>query len=129
MSKIYGQTQQSGTPTPNNPVPIWNKIGLPEADNESIWNTVFEDLPEGIKATATLNSNYVKVIQKYINDNYVSKELLERCLTEAEERYKTYKEGVKENENLKPQMWKYIGEMFILKKVLGKDILRITTLD
>ena len=61
-------------------------------------------------------------------DNRISKEILEEHLTQAEERYKTYKKASEENEGCKGSMWKYLGEVDILKRILGKSI-NVATLD
>ena len=61
-------------------------------------------------------------------DNRISKELLEEYLTQAEERYKTYKKASEENEDCKGGMWRYLGQVDLLKRILGKSI-NIATLD
>ena len=61
-------------------------------------------------------------------ENSVSKDVLEYCLKDSEEKYRIYKKGIKDNPNLKSGMWRHLGEVDVLKKILGKSI-NVTTLD
>lgn len=61
-------------------------------------------------------------------ENSVSKDKIEEYLKEAEEKYQVYKKGVKDNEALKSGMWKHLGEVDVLKRILGKQR-NVVTLD
>lgn len=61
-------------------------------------------------------------------ENRIPKEILEEYLTQAEERYKTYKKASEENEGCKGGMWRYLGQVDLLKRILGKSI-NVVTLD
>ncbi len=61
-------------------------------------------------------------------ENSISNNMLEEYLKQAEERYKTYKEASKENEDCRSGVWKYLGQVNLLKRILGKSI-NIATLD
>lgn len=71
--------------------------------------------------------NLIEKQQKEI-ENSVSKEKIEEYLKEAEEKYQVYKKGVKDNEALKSGMWKHLGEVDVLKRILGKQR-NVVTLD
>ena len=71
--------------------------------------------------------NLTEKQQKEI-ENSVSKEKIEEYLKEAEEKYQVYKKGVKDNEALKSGMWKHLGEIDVLKRILGKQR-NVVTLD
>ena len=71
--------------------------------------------------------NSLNTVLEELN-NRISKEILEEYLAQAEERYKTYKEASKENEGCKGGMWQYLGQVDILKRILGKSI-NVVTLD
>ena len=63
-----------------------------------------------------------------LEDNYIPKSKVKELLSQAEERYQTYKKGVDENENLKFGTWRYLGQVQILKDLLGISR-NIVTLD
>lgn len=61
-------------------------IKFPKADNESDWNTSFESTPDGVSAVSTLNKNFEKKLQKFIDENYISKEKIKNKIKELEKR-------------------------------------------
>lgn len=71
--------------------------------------------------------NLISKQQKKI-ENSVSKDKIEEYLKEAEEKYQVYKKSVKNNEALKSGMWKHLGEVDVLKRILGKQR-NVVTLD
>lgn len=71
--------------------------------------------------------NSLNTVLEELN-NRISKEILEEYLTQAEEGYKIYKKASKENEGCKGGMWRYLGQVDVLKRILGKSI-KIVTLD
>lgn len=73
-------------------------MNFPEADNESDWNTSFESNPYGVSAISTLNKNFEKKLQKFIDRNYISKEKIQN---EIEKLQKENEELKEENNRLK----------------------------
>lgn len=73
-------------------------MNFPEADNESDWNTSFESNPYGVSAISTLNKNFEKKLQKFIDRNYISKE---KNQNEIEKLQKENEELKEENKTLK----------------------------
>lgn len=70
------------------------------------------------------NLNYILVlnlIEKQQKEIRNGKEYLEELLQEEKEKYKIYKNDAKENENLKWGMYKHLGAVNILEKILGKE--------
>ena len=84
--------------------------------------------------TVPEQENQLIAVQHILNEknkqinNSVSKDKIEEYLKEAEEKYQVYKKGVKDNEALKSGMWKHLGEVDILKRILGKQR-KVVTLD
>ena len=70
----------------------------------------------------------IKKIQKYIQENYISKEEIEKYLKDEQERFEVYKRESKTNENLKLGMWKHLGAKNMCEKILGIEK-NIATLD
>ena len=66
-------------------------------------------------------------INKYIQENYISREEIEKYLKDEQERFEVYKRESKTNENLKLGMWKHLGAKNMCKKILGIE--KIVTLD
>ena len=67
-------------------------------------------------------------IQKYIQENYISREEIEKYLKDEQEKFEIYKSESIGNENLKLGMWKHLGAKNMCEKIL--DIERnIVTLD
>lgn len=67
-------------------------------------------------------------IQKYIQENYISRNKIEDYLKEEQERYEVYKRESKINENFKLGMWKHLGAKNMCEKILGIEK-NIATLD
>ena len=61
----------------------------------------------------------IKKIQKYIQENYISREEIEKYLKDEQERFEVYKRESKTNENLKLGMWKHLGAKNMCEKILG----------
>ena len=70
----------------------------------------------------------IKKIQKYIQENYISREEIEKYLRDEQERFEVYKRESKTNENLKLGMWKHLGAKNMCEKILGIER-NIATLD
>ena len=70
----------------------------------------------------------IKKIQKYIQENYISREEIEKYLRDEQERFEVYKRERKTNENLKLGMWKHLGAKNMCEKILGIER-NIATLD
>ena len=70
----------------------------------------------------------IKKIQKYIQENYISREEIEKYLKDEQERFEVYKRESKTNENLKLGMWKHLGAKNMCEKILGIER-NIATLD
>lgn len=70
----------------------------------------------------------IKKIQKYIQENYISRDEIEKYLKDEQERFEVYKRGSKTNENLKLGMWKHLGAKNMCEKILGIEK-NIATLD
>lgn len=71
----------------------------------------------------------IEAINTFTNkDDYIPKSKLQELLKNAEEKYQTYKKGVDKNESLKFGMWRYLGQVQILKDILGISR-NIVTLD
>lgn len=67
-------------------------------------------------------------IQKYIQENYISRDEIENYLKEEQERFEVYKKESETNENLKLGMWKHLGAKNMCEKILGIEK-NIATLD
>lgn len=65
-------------------------IKFPKADNKSDWNTSFESTPDGVSAVSTLNKNFEKKLQKFIDKNYISKEKIKNKIKELEKEFDFY---------------------------------------
>ena len=59
-------------------------------------------------------------------DNSISKDILNEYLVEAQERYDVYKNAVKENEDLRNGVHRYLGQVELLKRILGIPINYVT---
>ncbi len=70
----------------------------------------------------------IEKIQKYIQENYISREEIEEYLRDEQERFEVYKRESKTNENLKLGMWKHLGAKNMCEKILGIER-NIATLD
>lgn len=70
----------------------------------------------------------IEKIQKYIQENYISREEIEKYLRDEQERFEVYKRESKTNENLKLGMWKHLGAKNMCEKILGIER-NIATLD
>lgn len=70
----------------------------------------------------------IEKIQKYIKENYISKEEIEKYLKEEQERFEVYKRESKVNETLKLGMWRHLGAKNMCEKILGIEK-NIATLD
>ena len=70
----------------------------------------------------------IEKIKKYIQENYISREEIEKYLKEEQERFEVYKRESKTNENLKLGMWKHLGAKNMCEKILGIER-NIATLD
>lgn len=70
----------------------------------------------------------IKKIQKYIQENYISRDEIEKYLKDEQERFEVYKRESKINENLKLGMWKHLGAKNMCEKILGIER-NIATLD
>ncbi len=70
----------------------------------------------------------IEKIQKYIQENYISREEIEKYLRDEQERFEVYKRESKTNENLKLGMWKHLGAKNMCEKILGIER-NIVTLD
>lgn len=65
-------------------------MNFPEADNESDWNTSFESNPYGVSAISTLNKNFEKKLQKFIDRNYISKEKIQNEIEKLKKEFDFY---------------------------------------
>ena len=70
----------------------------------------------------------IKKIQKYIQENYISKDKIKNYLKEEKEKYKVYKKESKTNKNLELGMYKHLGAKNMCEKILGIEK-NIVTLD
>ena len=70
----------------------------------------------------------IEKIKKYIQENYISREEIEKYLKDEQERFEVYKRESKTNENLKLGMWKHLGAKNMCEKILGIER-NIATLD
>ena len=70
----------------------------------------------------------IEKIKKYIQENYISREEIEKYLRDEQERFEVYKRESKTNENLKLGMWKHLGAKNMCEKILGIER-NIATLD
>lgn len=70
----------------------------------------------------------IEKIKKYIQENYISREEIEKYLKDEQERFEVYKRESKINENLKLGMWKHLGAKNMCEKILGIEK-NIATLD
>ena len=70
----------------------------------------------------------IEKIQKYIKENYISKEEIEKYLKEEQERFEVYKRESKVNETLKLGMWRHLGAKNMCEKILDIEK-NIATLD
>lgn len=77
-----------------------------EEFEELFGNTPFED---------------IRKIQKYIQENYVSRDEIEKYLKDEQERFEVYKRESKTNENLKLGMWKHLGAKNMCEKILDLE--------
>ena len=100
-------------------IEVLNKLEF--EDYEYTYNGLYHNID-----TILIKQAFDTVLEEL--NNRISKEILEEYLTQAEERYKTYKEASKENEGCKGGMWQYLGQVDILKRILGKSI-NVVTLD
>lgn len=85
-------------------------------------NKEFEEIFENVPF-----KNIAK-IQKYIQENYISRDEIENYLKEEQERFEVYKKESETNENLKLGMWKHLGAKNMCEKILGIEK-NIATLD
>lgn len=77
-----------------------------EEFEELFGNTPFED---------------IRKIQKYIQENYISRDEIEKYLKDEQERFEVYKRESKTNENLKLGMWKHLGAKNMCEKILDLE--------
>lgn len=77
-----------------------------EEFEELFGNTPFED---------------IRKIQKYIQENYISRDEIEKYLKDEQERFEVYKREGKTNENLKLGMWKHLGAKNMCEKILDLE--------
>lgn len=70
----------------------------------------------------------IEKIKKYIQENYISRDEIEKYLKDEQERFEVYKRESKINENLKLGMWKHLGAKNMCEKILGIER-NIATLD
>lgn len=75
-----------------------------------------------------ITKEQAKGIIKELEQDYVSKKVIETYLKEEQEKFNTYKKESKENENLKLGMWKHLGAKNMCEQILGMTR-NITTLD
>ena len=67
-------------------------------------------------------------IEKYIQENYISRDEIEKYLKDEQERFEVYKRESETNESLKLGMWKHLGAKNMCEKILGIEK-SIATLD
>ena len=70
----------------------------------------------------------IEKIQKYIKENYISRDEIEKYLKDEQERFEVYKRESETNESLKLGMWKHLGAKNMCEKILGIEK-NIATLD
>ena len=70
----------------------------------------------------------IEKIKKYIQENYIRRDEIEKYLKDEQERFEVYKRESKINENLKLGMWKHLGAKNMCEKILGIER-SIATLD
>ena len=70
----------------------------------------------------------IEKIKKYIQENYIRRDEIEKYLKDEQERFEVYKRESKINENLKLGMWKHLGAKNMCEKILGIER-NIATLD
>ena len=70
----------------------------------------------------------IKKIKKYIQENYISRDEIEKYLKDEQERFEVYKRGSETNESLKLGMWNHLGAKNMCEKILGIEK-SIATLD
>ena len=75
-----------------------------------------------------ITKEQAKGIIKELEQDYVSKKVIEIYLKEEQERFDVYKKESKENENLKLGMWKHLGAKNMCEQILGIER-NIATLD